>query len=334
MSEEGVEIEVDEKSSMLYVILGYGLVLVGIIAAAAYYLFFKGKEKKRGSAGDVDEALATNTVGLQDITYIISKLKPDSDPLDVLLAVASTPESIAWSTKTLGHRAKVVEKRLAADKAEEAKKKAEAKKSNDDKMFDLGDDWADDDDEDEETKEKTKLANKVMEEKQKLDQDVAKASGKIKIPLEGVDEGVIGQNWVEKSLQRVGAWPPKDLRFLNDMTFEHEGKQVSAMDHPGLRRNLCYIAGRLNSIALNSHPELCKRYIVCSLKSIVFWCADLISFFLRGVLSKNILQNQWRLLRDKRSIQPILRALLIFAKDVRCSWRRRCELLFLFVRFP
>lgn len=256
MSEEGVEIEVDEKSSMLYVILGYGLVLVGIIAAAAYYLFFKGKEKKRGSAGDVDEALATNTVGLQDITYIISKLKPDSDPLDVLLAVASTPESIAWSTKTLGHRAKVVEKRLAADKAEEAKKKAEAKKANDDKMFDLGDDWADDDDEDEETKEKTKLANKVMEEKQKLDQDVAKASGKIKIPLEGVDEGVIGQNWVEKSLQRVGAWPPKDLRFLNDMTFEHEGKQVSAMDHPGLRRNLCYIAGRLNSIALNSHPEL------------------------------------------------------------------------------
>lgn len=257
MSEEGVEIEVEEKSSMLYVILGYGVVLVGIIAAAAYYMFFKKTEKKRGSDADVDETLATNTVGLQDVTYIASKLRPDSDPLDVLLAICSTPESIAWSTKTLAARAKLIAKRVESDKEEEAKKKADAKKSNDDKVFVLDDDgWADDDDDDEETKKKAELANKLMEEKQKLGEEVAKATGKVKIPIEGMDEGVVGQEWVEKSLEKAGAWPLKDIRFLKDMTFEYKGKQVSAMEHPGLRRNLCFIAGRLNSLKLNTHPEL------------------------------------------------------------------------------
>ena len=259
MSEEGVDIEVDEEDSMLYVILGYGVVLVGIFAAATYYLFFQKKEKKRGSDVDVDETLATNTVGLADVTYIASKLTPESDPLDVLLAVATTPESILWSTKQLASRKKVIAKRVEADKEEEAKKKAAAKKSNDDKLFELDDDgWADEDEEDEETKKKSDLANKVLEEKQKLEGEVAKATGKVKIPIEEMDDGVIGQKWVEKSLKKAGAWPPKDLRFLKDMTFEHEGKQVSVMDHPGVRRNLCFVSGRINSLALNSNPELRK----------------------------------------------------------------------------
>merc|ERR1719343_295673 len=219
-------------------------------------MFFQKKEKKRGSDADVDEALATNTVGLADVTYIASKLSPDSDPLDVLLAVASTPESITWSVRQLASREKVIAKRLEADKEEEAKKKAAAKKSADDKMFDLGDDWADDDDEDEETKKKSELANKAMEEKQKLEGEVAKATGKVKMPIEGMDDGVIGQEWVEKTLGKVGVWPPKELRFLKDMTFDYKGKKVSALEHPGLRRNLCFVAGRLNSLALNTHPDL------------------------------------------------------------------------------
>ena len=75
---------------------------------------------------------------------------------------------------------------------------------------------------------------------------------------------MVGQEWVEKALKKVGAWPLDDLRFLKDMTFEYKGKQVSAMDHPGLRRNLCFVAGRLNSLALNSHPELCTFYFFSS----------------------------------------------------------------------
>ena len=256
MSAEGVEVEVDEKGSSLYM---YAVVVIGIIAAIAYYLSTQKKEKKRGSDADVDEAIATNSVGLGDITYIASKLSADSDPLDVLLAVASTPESIVWSTKKLAARQKTIEKRIQFDKDEAAKKKAEAKKSTDDTMFDFDDDgWADDDEEDEETKKKAELAKKVMEEKQKLEGEVAKSSGKVKVPIEGMDEGVIGQKWVEKAMGSLGVWPPKDLRFLNDMKFDHNGKKVSAMDHPAMRRNLCFIFGRLNSIGLNSHPELCK----------------------------------------------------------------------------
>lgn len=256
MSAEGTEI--DDKSSMSPVIL---IALLAAVAAAAYFFFFNKKEavKKRGKDVEIDETLATNTVGLGDITYIISKLSSESDHLDVLLAVASTPESISWSTKTLLAREKLIAKRLEDEKEEEKKKKQPAaKKTNDENMFDLGDDWAEDDDDDldDEAKQKAKLAKAALEEKKKLGEEVAKASGKIKIKIEGMDEGVIGQQWVEKSLEKAGAWPFEDLRFLKDKTFEYKGKQVTALDHPGLRRNLCFLAGRINSMALNSHPEL------------------------------------------------------------------------------
>eukprot|EP00536_Pseudo-nitzschia_multiseries_P013975 jgi/Psemu1/327387/estExt_fgenesh1_pg.C_6390002 len=258
MSAEGEDVV--ETSSKVGL---YALVLVGIVAATAYYLFFNKKEEekeKRGKAVDVDETLATNTVGLEDITYIVSKLTPESDQLDVLLAVASTPESIAWSTKSLAARKKLIEQRLEDDKEEEKKKMTVAKKSSNNDVMDLGDDWADededDDDLDEETKRKAKLAKAALEEKQKFGEELAKATGKVKIPIEGIDDGVLGQSWVEKTLATSGAWSPPDLRFLKDMTFDYEGKKVSAMEHPALRRNLCFISARLNSLALNSHPEL------------------------------------------------------------------------------
>lgn len=254
MSVEGELLE--DKNSMLPVIL---IVLFGIVVAAVYYLFFnKKEEKKRGEDVEIDETLATNTVGLGDITYIISKLTPESDPLDIWLAVASTPESIASSTKSLAAREKLIVKRHEDDKQKERQNTAEKKKSSDDNIFDLGDDWADEDDDDldDEAKEKAKLAKAALEEKRKLEQELAKSTGKVKIPIEGMDEGVIGQSWVENALKKAGAWPIDDLRFLKDMTFEYEGKQVSAMEHPGLRKNLCFVAGRINSLALNSHPEL------------------------------------------------------------------------------
>jgi len=258
---------------MLYLILGYGLVLLGGLAAAAYYCynyFFAKKkvEKKRGADTEVDDTLATNSIGLGDVTYIASKLRPDSDKLDILLAVASTPESIKWSTKALANREKIIRTRLEGDKKEAEEKTSVSKIESDSKIFDLDDDgWADEDEDDEELddeeKRKTKLAKKTLEEKQKLGEELAKATGKTKILLEGIDEGVIGQKWVEKALKKVGAWPLEDLRFLKDMKFEYNGKQVSALEHPGLVRNLCFVAGRLNSLALNSHPELCT----CLLKN-------------------------------------------------------------------
>lgn len=265
----------DTNSSMLYVILVYGIVLVAALAAAAYYLLVvrrqspstsgEAKDKKRAAHADVDDAISTNSVGLPDITYIASMLKPDSSHLDVLLAVASSPESIAFGTRAYLKKEKLKQDRLEEEKKEEEKNKKEAKSVSDvggnSTMFDLDDDgWADDDDDedlDEDAKRKSKLAKETEEQKKKDREQLKHATGKAKIPLEGVDEGVIGQEWVEKTLAKIGAWPPPDLSFLKDMTFEYEGKQVSALDHPGLRRNLCNIQGRINSMTLNSHPELC-----------------------------------------------------------------------------
>ena len=129
-STSGRENVVDDNNPMLYAILVYGLILVGGLAAAIYYFFFrKNEEKRKGTDtktdNDIDYTLATNSVGLEDVTYIASKLRPDSDQLDVLLAVASTPESIAWSTRSLASRKKIVQNRLEEEKKELAKKKPE-----------------------------------------------------------------------------------------------------------------------------------------------------------------------------------------------------------------
>jgi hypothetical protein len=267
-------------NSMLYVVLVYGVVLVAALASAAYYLFVvrrrqpdpsslkDANDKKRAASADVDETMSTNTVGLQDIAFIASKLRPDSTHLDVLLAVASAPESINFGTKAHLRKEKLMQDRLDEAKKEEEErnksksltsKSAAGGKGN---MFDLDDDgWADDDDDedlDEEAKRKAQLAKETEEQKKKDREQLKQATGKVKVLLEGLDDGVIGQDWVEKTLGKVGAWPPPDLRFVKDMTFEYGGKKVSALEHPGLRRNLCNLQGRINSMALNSHPALSK----------------------------------------------------------------------------
>lgn len=247
-------------------------IVVGGIIAAAYYYFSKNKgndtqqkqQQRNLKDVDIDDPVASNTVGLKDISYIASKLNPDSTHLDILLAVASTPESIAWGVRALEKRQQIMEDRMKDDEKEAQEKKKESssnKSSSGDSMFDLGDEgWADDDDEteDDEAKEKAKLAKQAEEDKKKAREQLKKVNEKPTFVLEGLDDGVIGQKWVEKVLSKSGAWPPPDMRFLDGMTFDYEGKQVAALDHPGLRRNLCHIAGRINSVSLNSHPELSK----------------------------------------------------------------------------
>jgi hypothetical protein len=251
----------------------YLLILAAAVAAAVgYYYFFvirpqqiaEMKKSERGKNVDVDETLSTNTVGLEDITYIVSKLGPESTYLDVLLAIASAPESVEFGTKTHLRKEKMVADRKEQDE-KEAKKELERKNSksgDSDAGFNLDDEgWADDDEEDdenidEETKQKLKLAKEAEEQKEKVREELNKTTGKAKVPLEDVDDDVLGMAWVEKTLKSKGAWPPKDLSFLNDMKFEYEGKEYSALDHPGLHRNLVHMCGRIHSNALNGHPEL------------------------------------------------------------------------------
>lgn len=240
----------------VYGIVAYGVLLLAIIGAVVYYfLGEKFLKKKKKSDIDIDDVAATNTVGLQDVSYLASELHPGSTHIDVLMAVASTPENIAYGLKAYELKEKARKERIQEDQEEAKKKKGDATSTSisKDPLFNLDDDgWADDDDDD----ERAKAAARAEEEKKKEREQLQKAVGKQKAKLEGIDEGVIGQMWVESTLSKNGVWPPKDLGVLKGKTFVYNGKKVSPLDHPGLRRNICMITGRLNSMLLNSHPDL------------------------------------------------------------------------------
>jgi hypothetical protein len=245
--------EEPEMASMLYIVLP---IVVAVGAVIYFFLYIKGSKKKKPSV-EIDETLATNTVSLEDINYLASKLGPESTHMDVFMAIASCPDSIKHGLRAHEAKEKIREERTAQDKEEKKSKKLAATTSKN--LFALDDDgWAnDDDDVDEETKRKAALAKAADEQKIKDQEQLNKATGKSKLLLEGIDEGVIGQKWVENILASKEAWPPKDLCFLKDEMFDYKGKKVSALDHPGLRRNICMIMGRINSLMLNTHPELC-----------------------------------------------------------------------------
>ena len=259
------DVIMEEESSsivmMVTVVLG-ALVAIGIM----YYMNMKKKKeeeekKKKSAASAAGAGLPDNTVGLKDIEYIAKHLSPESTQLDILLAVASTPDAIAYGLRAYHATEKLRADRIENDKKDAVKNKSKSNSTATTDMFDLGDDgWDDGEDEelDEEAKKKAELAKAADEQKKKDREQLAKATGKAVIMLEGIDDGVIGQKWVENTLGSKGSWPPKDMSFLADQKVEYEGKMVAPLDHPGLRRNLCMITGRLNASVLNSHPELCK----------------------------------------------------------------------------
>ena len=128
-----------------------------------------------------------------------------------------------------------VEQELVEDDLQEAEDadndaSMEEQSESDVELFDDGDD------EDESAKQAALAAKKAEEEKKRELEQLKKATGQVKDPLEGIDDGVLGQDWVRKTLEEKGHWPPKELSFLNDEKFEYKGKMVSVMNHPGLRR--------------------------------------------------------------------------------------------------
>lgn len=193
-----------------------------------------------------------NTVAQHDTMYLAANLSPTTSHLDLLYMIATTPENISISAKALEQIQELKQERLKDESSKQKKKPA----------FDLDMDaggWADD--EDDESKEASQKAKELEEEQKKERQQLQKAQGTETVLLEGIDDGVIGQAWVERTLTKEGKWPPADLGFLEGKTFEYKGKQVTAMEHPAVRRNLIMTHGRLNSIILNGHSELCKCYV-------------------------------------------------------------------------
>jgi len=193
-----------------------------------------------------DKVHIGNSVAQHDAMYLAANLMPTTSHLDVLYMIATTPENISISEKALA--------RVESLKKERLQEESSKKKKEPDFDLDMDTGWADD--EDEEEKEASQKAKQLEEEQKKERQSLKKAQGTETVLLEGVDDGVIGQAWVEQTLAKDNKWPPANLACLENKTFSYNGKQVSAMEHPAVRRNLLMTHGRLNSSVLNSHVDL------------------------------------------------------------------------------
>jgi hypothetical protein len=205
---------------------------------------------------------------MTDLVYVADLLTPDSTHMDIIYALISSPQVLLHSCAALEHVYEIKQKKLQQQALDEKKKKKDTTFSS---LVEQEDGWGDDDDGDDDNdqnmSEETRQAERKAKEEErqkKLHMERLKAATGQALPLlEGMDEGVLGQQWVEATLGLEGQWPPPaGLGVLEGKTFEYKdpatGKvsQLSALDHPGLRRNLCMTAGRLNSIMLNTHADL------------------------------------------------------------------------------
>lgn len=240
---------------------------VAIVLLLLYFAMFGGiiwyfvrtvtKKEKEAVRSMLD-----NSVAQSDISYLATHLRPNSTHLDVLYYIATCPESIEITQLSVDKGDELKQARLDYLNPSNKGKKS-GRDDNEMKEFDLDNDddgWADDDDEDDEA---VKAAKERQAEKEKLAKQVAEASGKDQIAknikIEGIDDGVLGQEWVERTLKTLGQWPPKfgDTCQVGKMTFFEKGKgAVGALEHRAVRRNLCMTLGRLNAQKLNMHPEL------------------------------------------------------------------------------
>lgn len=182
-----------------------------------------------------------------DAKHILNTLTPHSTPLQIIYTVATSPDNLTVSTKSLELRADVVSRKLD-HLAQQQEAKSDANATLDELLNDDDDDaWASEEEDD----EAAMAAKAAKEEKKKREAALAKATGKdaqdvTKVMLEGVDDDVLGMQWVKRNLTTLGVWPPPEYNSTNN---------TNTIDEP-TERNLIMTMGRLNSRALNSHPEL------------------------------------------------------------------------------
>lgn len=196
-------------------IIAVGL-LLSSIAIIYYFLFKKSKANKQSTKSTSsliaqhelnklkksDNNSANSNNGEQDVQYLLKNLHPSkSTHLEILLCIATTPENISITSQTLEKDEELKQKRRELLSPSSSSNKKNDDINNDE--FDLGGAWGDDDDEDNEAT----MAHKArQEEKERLAKEVAEASGSIEsivknIKIEGIDEGVLGQKWVENTLK-------------------------------------------------------------------------------------------------------------------------------------
>uniref|UniRef100_A0A7S2U649 SEC63 domain-containing protein n=1 Tax=Attheya septentrionalis TaxID=420275 RepID=A0A7S2U649_9STRA len=251
--------EISMSMGMMAAVSSVGLLLL----VALYHVLSKRFNSNKNAAADADAGASGE---MDDAKYLATKLNPDSTHFDVLLCIATCPENVRQASKEIAKAEELRTQKLAFL----AKEKSKGPKQQDSMDFSLNDGgWADDEDEDDDAAAAAKKAaaeNAEKEqaiEKAQLDAATGKNSSPEHIKLEGIDEGVLGQTWVESALTKAGVWPPplsapKTTLDWSKMTLPdpQTGKQVSLIKHSAVRRNLCMTMARLNALMLNTHPEL------------------------------------------------------------------------------
>jgi hypothetical protein len=215
----------------------------------------KDDKKKKGNNDGPSKKVTLDPEA--DAKYILNHLRPNSTPLDILYTIATSPDNITVSTKSLELRADTVQRKLDHIKEEKRKADADAASGHSnvnatlDELLNDDDAWADDDDEDSDA---VKAAKAAAELKKKQEAELNKATGKTqddvtKVMLEGVDDNVLGMEWVKENLTEMGVWPPPGYNNNNS---------ASQLTDPAVQRNLIMTMGRLNARQLNNHPDLLK----------------------------------------------------------------------------
>lgn len=237
------------KVAYALIIMYLGFFIFLMVSAVNFVKKTEAKEKQTARA---------NSVAGSDASYLATKLSPESTHFDVLYFIATTPESIVMTTKTLE-----TVKRMRDEKLALIKKTEEDKKKNNSIVFDDDGGWAsDDDDESDEAKAAALALKKAEEDKkkeiQKLNSTMGKKPDIADIVLEGIDKDVIGQQWVKDKLKEHGVWPPQLPKDAGTFLDESTGKVVAPLDHPAVARNLLMTMGRLNAQKLNAHADLAE----------------------------------------------------------------------------
>ena len=272
----------------------------------------KGEDSTMATSSALPTALNTPTDPLSpfnspeiklDMMYLASHFLPTSTHYDILFFISTVPSLLIFAKDTMERADQLKKERIEfLKKQKKEKERRQVELTMFDTVLNEGG-WADEDDNNnnnaktntpidsvgEESDDNNKTLDsleairqakeaKIRAEKEKelLAKQVAEVTGKTSLAenllLEDVDEGVLGQKWVERTLTQVGQWPPicfKKNPSLLQHTFPLEKKNrrhyttalVTAMDHPAVMRTLCITAGRLNSQMLNTHTELGKSVI-------------------------------------------------------------------------
>eukprot|EP00522_Entomoneis_paludosa_P015700 CAMPEP_0172451736 /NCGR_PEP_ID=MMETSP1065-20121228/9649_1 /TAXON_ID=265537 /ORGANISM="Amphiprora paludosa, Strain CCMP125" /LENGTH=531 /DNA_ID=CAMNT_0013203707 /DNA_START=60 /DNA_END=1655 /DNA_ORIENTATION=- len=250
------------------------LIVIGILlvlGAAGAYVYFSsasGKASKGDDTGDKKSSSGSSSQGsigpvpMEDFFSLFNQLSPDSTHFDILWAVMSMNDVLDRASNEIDKINEMREKKTKQLQEEKAKKESN-QVDFDDLVNDDG--WGDEGDDDDEGGDAVQKARAEDARKQEEMARLRKATGKTLPKMEGIDEGVLGQEWVEKTLEKAGAWPPKQLAdsALANKTFAYKPnggrvQQLKPMDHPAFRRCLCMTMGRLHSNLLNTHPELIK----------------------------------------------------------------------------